>query len=123
MDAWKFPQCGRLRSIRPCTQRHKECWSEALSTILRRYISRMLQEDLTVRRVFLILTVVLLFVIVDPIPIDAGTTPTVNIVGVDVRNDATFLVDISQATTGAPACATVTNRLSANSSTAGGKSL
>ena len=75
------------------------------------------------RRVCLILTVVLFFVIVDPIPIDAGTTPTVNIVGVDVRNDGTFLVDISQGTTGAPACATVTNRMSANSTTAGGKSL
>jgi hypothetical protein len=76
-----------------------------------------------VKRAFLMLAVAMLSVIFHPSPIDAGTTPTVNIVAVDVRNDGTYIVDVSQATTGAPACATVTNRLSANSSTAGGKAL
>lgn len=75
------------------------------------------------KRAFLILAGAILFVIVHPRLIDAGTTSTVNIVAVDVRNDGTFLVDVSQATTGAPACAAVTNRLSANSSTVGGKAL
>ena len=54
---------------------------------------------------------------------DAGTTPTVTIVAVDVRSDGTFIVDISQPTTGAPACATSTNALSANANTAGGKAI
>jgi hypothetical protein len=76
-----------------------------------------------VKRVFLIAAVAILFVTIHPSSIDAGTTITVNIVAVDVRNDGTFLVDVSQATTGAPACATVTNRLSSNSNTAGGKAL
>jgi hypothetical protein len=71
----------------------------------------------------LILAGAILFVVVHPSPTAAGTTSPVNIVAVDVRNDGTFLVDISQVTTGAPACATVTNRLSANSNTAGGKAM
>ena len=75
------------------------------------------------KRAFWILAVAILFVILRPSSIGAGTTSAVNIVGVDVRNDGTFLIDISQAVTGAPACATVTNRLSANSNTAGGKAL
>jgi hypothetical protein len=76
-----------------------------------------------VKRTLLILAVAFFSLILDASPTDAGTTPTVNIVAVDVRSDGTFIVDISQATTGAPACATVTNRLSANSNTAGGKAI
>jgi hypothetical protein len=76
-----------------------------------------------VKRTSLVLAVVILFVFSFPTLIDAGTTSTVTIIAVDVRSDGTFLVDISQPTTAAPACATVTNRLSANSNTVGGKAL
>jgi hypothetical protein len=76
-----------------------------------------------VKRTLLILAVTFCFIMFDASPTDAGTTPTVNIVAVDVRTDGTFLVDISQPTTGAPSCVTVTNRLSANSNTAGGKAI
>jgi hypothetical protein len=58
-----------------------------------------------------------------PSTTDASSTSADTIVAVDVRNDGTFLVDVSQATTGGPACASVANRLSANSNTAGGKAL
>ena len=75
------------------------------------------------KRAFLILAAAILFVILRPSSTGAGTTSAVNIVAVDVRNDGTFIVDISAVTTGAPACATVTDRLSANSNTAGGKAL
>lgn len=75
------------------------------------------------KRALLILVVAISFLTVDANPTDAGTTPTVTITAVDVRSDGTFLVDISQPTTGAPSCATVTNRLSANSNTAGGKAI
>ena len=75
------------------------------------------------KRKFCLLAVAILVVIIRPSITNAGTTSTVNIVAVDVRNDGTFLIDISQATTSAPGCATVTNRLSANSNTAGGKAL
>jgi hypothetical protein len=76
-----------------------------------------------VKRISLLVVVAILFVVFQPSPTDAGTTPPLNILAVDVRSDGTFIVDLSQATTGAPACATVTNRLSANSNTAGGKAL
>jgi hypothetical protein len=76
-----------------------------------------------VKRASSILAVAIFSLTLDASPTDAGTTPTVNIVAVDVRPDGTFLVDISQPTTGAPSCATVTNRLSANSNTAGGKAI
>jgi hypothetical protein len=76
-----------------------------------------------VKRVFLILPIVFLLVVFHPSPTDAGTTSAVNIVAVDVRNDGTFVVDISAATTGAPTCATITNRLSANSNMGGGRAL
>jgi hypothetical protein len=75
------------------------------------------------KRVLLIPALIFFSIALVPYPTDAGTTSTVNIVAVDVRNDGSFLIDISQATTGAPACASVTNRLSANSNTAGGKAL
>jgi hypothetical protein len=75
------------------------------------------------KRVLLISLVTFFSIVLVPSPTDAGTTPTVNIVAVDVRNDGTFLVDVSQSTTGAPACATVTNRLSATTNTAGGRAL
>ena len=75
------------------------------------------------KRVLSILVFTFFSIALVPSPTDAGSTPTVNIVAVDVRNDGTFIVDVSQATTGAPACATVTNRLSANSNNAGGKAL
>ncbi len=71
----------------------------------------------------LILVLTFFFIALVPSSTDAGTTPTVNIIAVDVKNDGTFIVDVSQPTTGAPACASVTNRLSANSNTAGGKAL
>jgi hypothetical protein len=76
-----------------------------------------------VKRALLILAVAIFFLTLDANPTDAGTATTVNIVAVDVRSDGTLLVDISQPTTGAPSCATVTNRLSANSNTAGGKAI
>jgi hypothetical protein len=75
------------------------------------------------KRALLILVPTFFFIALAPFPTDAGTTPTVNIIAVDVRNDGTFIVDVSQPTTGAPVCASVTNRLSANSNTAGGKAL
>jgi hypothetical protein len=75
------------------------------------------------KRALLILVPTFFFIALVPFPTDAGTTPTVNIIAVDVRNDGTFIVDVSQPATGAPACASVTNRLSANSNTAGGKAL
>ena len=75
------------------------------------------------KRAFLIRAVVILLVFSHPSPADAGVTTSVNIVAVDVRNDGTFLIDVSQPTTGAPACATTPGRLSANSNTAGGKAL
>jgi hypothetical protein len=75
------------------------------------------------KRARLILVFTFFYVALVLPPIDAGTTPSANIIAVDVRNDGTFLVDVSQPTTGAPACASVTNRLSANSNTAGGKAL
>lgn len=75
------------------------------------------------KRVLLIPVLTFFSIALDPYPTDAGTTSSVNIVAVDVRNDGSFLIDISQVTTGAPACASVTNRLSANSNTAGGKAL
>jgi hypothetical protein len=78
---------------------------------------------LQMRRPFFVLAPVILFVVFHPRAAVAGLTSPVNIVGVDVRNDGLFLIDVSQATTGAPACASVTNRLSANSNTAGGKAL
>jgi hypothetical protein len=87
------------------------------------YNSHDLKEDLSVKRVFLMVAVAILLVTFHSSPTDAGTTATVNILAVDVRNDGTFLVDISAATTGAPACATVTGRMSANSNTAGGRAL
>lgn len=75
------------------------------------------------KRGLLILAAALVFLTLDANPTDAGTTPVVTITSVDVRNDGTFLVDISQPTTGAPSCATVTTRLSANANTAGGKAI
>jgi hypothetical protein len=53
----------------------------------------------------------------------ASTTGEVYISGVDVRNDGTFIVSVNGTVTGGPACATVNNALSGDSSTAGGKSL
>jgi hypothetical protein len=82
-----------------------------------------IKEDLSVNRALLILAIAILSLTLDANSTDAGTTPTVTITAVDVRSDGTFIVDLSQATTGAPACATVTNRLSANSNTAGGKAI
>jgi hypothetical protein len=64
-----------------------------------------------------------LFAIFWPNPTGAGQVSPANIIGVDVRNDGTFLIDLSQSTSGAPACATTINRLSANSGTTGGKAL
>jgi hypothetical protein len=87
------------------------------------YISHDIKGGLSVKRAFLIPSVAFLLVTFHPSPTDAGTTSAVSIVAVDVRNDGSFLVDISAATTGAPTCATITNRLSANSNTAGGKAL
>ena len=75
------------------------------------------------KRTLWLLVAVILFFIIRPTLVNAGTTANVNIVAVDVRNDGTFLIDVSHATTGAPSCATVTNRLSANANTAGGKAL
>ena len=75
------------------------------------------------KRGLLILAAGLAFLTLHPNPTDAGTTPVVTITAVDVRNDGTFLVDISQPTTGAPSCATVTNRLSGNANTAGGRAI
>lgn len=74
-------------------------------------------------RALLILAIAIFFLTLEANPTDAGTTPTVSITAVDVRSDGTFIVDISQPTTGAPACATSTNALSANSNTAGGKAI
>jgi hypothetical protein len=87
------------------------------------FISDNSKEDLLMKRALLILAVAIFSLTLNANPTDAGTTSTVNITGVDVHNDGIFLIDISQATTGAPACATITNRLSAHSSTAGGKAL
>ncbi len=75
------------------------------------------------KRAFLILVVAVLFVVFYPSSMAPGQAFPVNIIAVDVRNDGSFIIDISQATTSSPACASVTNRLSANSNTAGGKAL
>lgn len=75
------------------------------------------------KRILISAVAIILSAIFQPIPLDAGTSGNANIVAVDVRNDGTFLIDVSKATTGAPSCATVTNRLSANANTAGGKAL
>ena len=75
------------------------------------------------KRTLLLLAAAILCFITRPTVVDAGTSGNANIIAVDVRNDGTFLIDVSQATTGAPSCATVTNRLSANANTAGGKAL
>ncbi len=75
------------------------------------------------KRTSSLLVAAILFFIIRPTLADAGTTANINIVAVDVRNDGTFLIDVSQSTTGAPSCASVTNRLSANANTAGGKAL
>jgi len=76
-----------------------------------------------VKRALLILVVAIFSLTLDVGSTGAGTTSVVTITSIDVRSDGTFLVDISQPTTGAPSCATVTNRLSANSNTAGGKAI
>ncbi len=75
------------------------------------------------KRTFLILIVLILLVTFHPSSIAAGTISAANIIAIDVENDGIFLIDISQPTSGAPACATVTNRLTGNSNTAGGKAL
>jgi hypothetical protein len=75
------------------------------------------------KRVLFISLVTFFSIALVPSPTDAGSTPTVNIIAVDVRNTGIFLVDVSQPTAGAPVCASVTNRLSADTNTAGGKAL
>jgi hypothetical protein len=75
------------------------------------------------KRTLLILAIAIFSLTLNVSPTDASSTLTGSIVAVDVRSDGTFAVDISQPTTGAPSCATVTNRLSANSNTAGGKAI
>jgi hypothetical protein len=81
------------------------------------------EKEIFMKQALLIVALTFFFIALVPSSTDAGSTPTVTILAVDVKNDGMFIVDVSQPTTGAPACASVTNRLSANSDTAGGKAL
>ena len=79
--------------------------------------------------IFSVLVGLFLALLIVPQPAQAGATSGfVNITAIEVHVDGTWLIDISQATTGAPSCVTsgnppVTNRLSGTVATEGGKAL
>lgn len=79
--------------------------------------------------IFSVLVGLFLVLLIVPPAAEAGTTSGfVNITAVEVHVDGTWLINISQATTGAPSCVTsgnppVTNRLSGTVASEGGKAL
>ncbi len=66
---------------------------------------------------------VLVFLCVSSRAQAVGRAVNVLITMVDVRDDGLFLINLSSPIGAGPACANITNRMSANANTAGGKAL